>query len=393
MLENNIIEPSASPWSSPVVIVPKSDGSARFCTDFRKVNAITKGDSQPIPLLSTCINEIGDAKFLTTIDMMKGYWSVPLTERAREISAFCTPDGLYQYKVMPFGMKNSGATYQRMINFCLKDLPDVRGYIDDILIFSQSWSNHIESIKSVFSRLQEANLTVNLAKTDFCKAKVIYLGHEIGQGSVAPTDAKINCINEFPVPENVKQLQRFLGMVGFYRNFCNNFSFVANPLTNLLKKSVPFKWSTECDQAFLKLKTMMCNKPVLITPDFNKPFKLFTDASDFSVAAVLCQDDSQGIEHPVSYFSRKLDCHQRNYSTVEKEMLAIVLALKHFDVYVDNGKPITIFSDHNPLVFLNKIKDKNRRLLSWSLLLQEYDLTVVHIKGRDNVVADALSRI
>ena len=393
MLENGIAEPSQSAWSSPVVMIPKTDGSVRFCTDFRKVNQVTVGDSQPIPRISSCIDEIGTAKYLTKIDMLKGYWSVPLTERAKSISAFVTPEGLFQYKVMAFGLRNSGATYQRLINKCLEGIPNAKGYIDDVLLFSSTWLGHVNTIKEVFKRLLDANLTVNLSKSDFGKAQVLYLGHVIGNGCVAPAEAKVNCIVDYPVPVNVKQLRRFLGIVGFFRNFCPNFSLVASPLTDLLKKNVKFVWSDQCIDSFQNLKAMLCNKPVLKSPNFDQSFTLVTDASDIAAAAMLAQNDKKNVQHPVSFYSKKFDKHQQKYSTVEKECLSIVLALKHFEVYVDNGHPITIYTDHNPLVFLNKMKCKNRRLLSWSLFLQQYDVNIVHIKGRENVVADGLSRV
>ena len=175
-LEKDIIEPSQSSWASPCVLVPKPDGSIRYCTDYRKVNVLSKTDSFPIPRMEDCIDRIGNAKYITKCDLLKGYWCVPLTERAKEISAFVTPDGLYQYKVMPFGMKNSQATFQRLMNICLKDLEGVEVYVDDIVIFSDTWEEHLKRLEQVLFRLKEANLTVNLSKSDFVKAKVVYLG-------------------------------------------------------------------------------------------------------------------------------------------------------------------------------------------------------------------------
>ena len=186
---------------------------------------------------------------------------------------------------------------------------------------------------------------------------------------------------------------RFLGMAGYYRKFCNNFSTLSAPLTNLLKKSQKFVWSQDCQNAFEQLKAMLQNAPVLSAPDFDKPFKLAVDASDVGAGAVLFQADSNDIDHPVSFFSKKFNRHQRNYSTVEKECLALVLALQHFEVYVSSASvPLEVFTDHNPLTFLNRLKSKNQRLLRWSLLLQSYNLDIKHIRGKDNVVADALSR-
>ena len=393
MLKNDIIEESQSNWSSPCILVPKHDGGFRFCTDFRKVNDKTKSDSFPIPRIADCIDQIGNAKFVSTFDMLKGYWQVPLTQRAREISAFVTPSGLYQYKVMPFGMKNAPATFQRMVNKLVRDIDGCEGYIDDVVIFSDNWSDHIRQIKHFFQIMREAKLTINLMKSEFGKATVKYLGHIVGQGQVRPLDAKIQTIVKYPIPTSRKELARFLGMAGYYRNFCLNFSEIAAPLTNLLSKKVKFVWTDDCQLAFDKVKLLLQKSPVLKSPDYEKPFKLIIDSSDVGTGSVLVQEASDGLDHPVSYFSKKFLKYQKNYSVVEKETLGLVLALEHFDVYLGSTPfKIKVYTDHNPLTFLKTMKNKNQRLVRWSLALQEYNLEIQHIPGSENVVADALSR-
>ena len=393
MLKNDIIEESQSNWSSPCILVPKHDGGFRFCTDFRKVNDKTKSDSFPIPRIADCIDQIGNAKFVSTFDMLKGYWQVPLTQRAREISAFVTPSGLYQYKVMPFGMKNAPATFQRMVNKLVRDIDGCEGYIDDVVIFSDNWSDHIRQIKRFFQIMREAKLTINLMKSEFGKATVKYLGHIVGQGQVRPLDAKIQTIVKYPIPTSRKELARFLGMAGYYRNFCLNFSDIAAPLTNLLSKKVKFVWTDDCQMAFDKVKLLLQKSPVLKSPDYEKPFKLIIDSSDVGTGSVLVQEASDGLDHPVSYFSKKFLKYQKNYSVVEKETLGLVLALEHFDVYLGSTPfKIKVYTDHNPLTFLKTMKNKNQRLVRWSLALQEYNLEIQHIPGSENVVADALSR-
>ena len=393
MLKNDIIEESQSNWSSPCILVPKHDGGFRFCTDFRKVNDKTKSDSFPIPRIADCIDQIGNAKFVSTFDMLKGYWQVPLTQRAREISAFVTPSGLYQYKVMPFGMKNAPATFQRMVNKLVRDIDGCEGYIDDVVIFSDNWSDHIRQIKRFFQIMREAKLTINLMKSEFGKATVKYLGHIVGQGQVRPLDAKIQTIVKYPIPTSRKELARFLGMAGYYRNFCLNFSDIAAPLTNLLSKKVKFVWTDDCQLAFDKVKLLLQKSPVLKSPDYEKPFKLIIDSSDVGTGSVLVQEASDGLDHPVSYFSKKFLKYQKNYSVVEKETLGLVLALEHFDVYLGSTPfKIKVYTDHNPLTFLKTMKNKNQRLVRWSLALQEYNLEIQHIPGSENVVADALSR-
>ena len=392
MLENDLIEPSKSNWSSPCILVPKSDGTFRFCTDYRKVNSVTKTDTYPIPRIEDCIDKIGNAKYVSKFDLLKGFWQIPLTDRAKEISAFVTPDGLFQYKVMPFGMKNSPATFQRMINQIVSDINGCEAYIDDIVVYSQTWSEHMCTLKMLFDRLTQAKLTINLEKSEFGKANVTFLGHVVGSGNVKPIDAKVDAITHFPRPENKKQLMRFLGMVGYYRKFCQNFSSIAEPLTNLLGKRKIFCWTSQCEEAFQKLKDILKRDPVLKSPNFSAPFKLAVDASDVASGAVLMQEDTQGVDHPVCYFSRKFNACQKNYSTIEKECLALILALQHFEVYINAGIPLTVYSDHNPLTFIHKMKNHNQRLLRWCLMLQEYNLEIKHVRGVDNIIADCLSR-
>ena len=223
MLENDIIERSHSDWSSPCILVPKPDKSFRFCTDYRKVNYVTKTDSYPIPRMDDCIDKIGNAKYVTKFDLLKGYWQIPLTERAKRISAFATPTGLYHYKVMPFGMKNAPATFQRMINDLTSDLAGCEAYIDDIVVYSTTWEDHVKQINDLFDRLSNANLTVNLPKSEFAKATVTFLGHVVGQGQIKPVQAKLKQCPNFRFQQTEKELMRFLGMAGYYRKFCREF--------------------------------------------------------------------------------------------------------------------------------------------------------------------------
>ena len=393
LLDNDFIEPSQSEWSSPCILVPKPDGTFRMCTDYRKVNSVTKTDTFPIPRIDDCIDNIGHAKYVTKFDLLKGFWQIPMTDKAKEVSAFVTPDGLFQYKVMPFGMKNSPATFQRLVNRLISNLDGCKAYIDDAIIYSEEWQQHLQIIRIFFDRLSEAKLTVNLAKSEFCHANLTFLGHIVGQGQVKPVEAKVEAISDFPVPTCKRQLMRFLGMAGYYRKFCNNFSVIAEPLTNLLGKRVKYIWTDDCQKSFDKLKAILKSSPVLLAPSFDREFKLAVDASDVGAGSVLLQEDDNGVDHPVCYFSKKFNKHQKNYSTIEKECLSLILALQHFEVYLASSvAPIVIFSDHNPLTFFHKMKNKNQRLLRWSLMLQEHNLDIRHIKGKDNIIPDALSR-
>ena len=280
-----------------------------------------------------------------------------------------------------------------MINKITANFEGCEAYTDDVIVFGNTWEQHLERVRELFRRLRTAKLTVNLIKSDFGHAHVIYLGHVVGQGQVKPVMAKVEAIINYPVPHSKKEVMRFLGMSGYYRKFCKNFSNVCEPLTRLLRKDKEFMWNLECQSAFDRIKSLLVSVPVLMMPDFKQHFLLAVDASDYGAGAVLLQEDKKGIEHPISYFSHKFDKHQRNYSTSEKETLALVLTLQHFDFYLSAATfPIQVYTDHNPLVFLSRMKNKNQRLLRWSLALQAYDLKITHIRGKDNIVADALSR-
>ncbi|CAI5657377.1 unnamed protein product [Oreochromis niloticus] len=379
-------------WYPPAA-VPKADKTPRFCTDFRKVNSVTKPDSYPLPRMEDCVDRVGSAKFVTKLDLLKGYWQVPLTSRAAEISAFVTPDHFLQYTVMPFGLRNTPATFQRLMNIVLGSVRKCEVYLDDIVVYSDTWSEHIETLTDVFHRLGRASLTLNLAKCDFGKAMVTYLGKQVGQGQVRPLLAKIQAILDFPAPRTRRELRRFLGMVGYYRGFCRNLAEVVAPLTGLTSVLKPFVWSSVCQSAFLAVKALLCSAPVLAAPDFARPFKLEVDASANGAGAVLLQEDQHGVDHPIGYFSKKFNVHQRRYSTIEKEALSLLFALQHFEVYVGSSpSPVIVYTDHNPLVFLMRMQNSNQRLMRWSLLVQDFNLDIRHKKGTENVLADALSR-
>ena len=354
---------------------------------------MTIKDSFPLPRIIDILDSIGNAVFLTQIDMLKGYYQIPLTDTAKLMSAFITPFGLFQYERLPFGMSNAPATFQRMVNHLIQDLDGVYAYLDDLVVIASTWQEHLTRLRALFAKLREMGLTINLSKSTFAKAQVKYLGHIIGSGEIIPKSANLEAIMDFPTPLNRKEVMRFLGMSSYYRRFCKNFSSVAHPLTNLTSPKTKFIWDESRENSFQQIKNMLCSKPVLSAPDPSKPFILQVDACDYGVGAVLLQENPEtGLLHPVCYYSYKLKPHQRSYSTVEKELLAILLALQKYEVYFSSNQPITVYTDHNPLVFLEKARTTNQRLLRWSLFLQNSNLIVRHIKGTENRIADALSR-
>ncbi|XP_061119601.1 uncharacterized protein LOC133142388 [Conger conger] len=325
MLDLGVIEESRSAWSSPVVLVPKPDGSWRFCNDFRRLNDVSLCDAYPMPRVDELIERLGPARFISTLDLTRGYWQVPLTPRAREKTAFATPTGLYQYTVLPFGVHGAPATFQRLMDQVLRPHQKyAAAYLDDIVIHSTDWDSHVDKVEAVLMSLREAGLTANPTKCRLGLEEAAYLGHTVGRGRVKPQSNKVDSIGTWPQPATKKQVRMFLGLVGYYRQFIPEFAARAAPLHDLTKKEQPnrVQWNPLATAAFQDLRAALGEEPVLISPDFQKPFVLQTDASEVGLGAVLSQIQD-GVEHPVTYISRKLLSHERNYATVEKECLAI----------------------------------------------------------------------
>ncbi|CAM4532736.1 unnamed protein product [Lepidochelys kempii] len=383
MLDLGVIQPSASPWASPVVLVPKKDGSVRFCVDYRKLSAITVSDAYPMPRPDELLDKLGGARYLTTMDLTKGYWQVPLDADARLKSAFITPLGLYEFLTLPFGLKGAPATFQHLVDQLLRGMESFAvAYIDDICVFSQTWEDHVSQVRQVLDRLQGAGLTVKAEKCKVGMAEVSYLGHRVGSGRLKPELAKVEVIRDWPAPHIKKQVQAFIGLAGYSRRFVPRFSAIATPITELCKKGKPDKvvWTEQCQEAFRALKEALVSGPVLANPDFDKPFVVFTDASDTGLGVVLMQEDEKGERHPIVYLSKKLLPREQHYAAIEKECVAMVRALKKLEPYLF-GRHFTVYTDHAPLTWLHQMKGANAKLLRWSLLLQDYDMDMVHVKG------------
>ena len=340
------------------------------------------------------IEGFGRATFITTLDLTKGYWQVPVAPTDREKTAFTTTYGHYQFKRMPFGLQGAPATFQRRVDKLLKGLSDLCGaYLDDVVIFSHCWEDHMKHLAQVFQCIHDAGLTLKRKKCQFAMPECIYLGHTIGSGQVRPEEVKIAAMQTFEQPQTKTHVRAFLGLTGYYRKFIPNYSSVAAPLSDLTKKSQPnqVNWTIECTTAFEELKQALCSSTVLVSPDWNKQFILQTDASERGVGAVLCQL-SEEEDKPVAYFSRKLLQREQKYSTIEKECLAIKLAIEAFNFYL-MGRTFLIETDHRSLEWLCRFKGTNARLTRWSLLLQSYSFTVKYRTGNRNGNADGLSRL
>ena len=391
MKKMGVIEDSSSPWSSPIVLIPKQDGSWRFCVDYRKVNSVTVADAFPLPRIDDLIDRIGSARFLTKIDLSRGYWQVPLDEESAPVSAFVTPFGLFQWKYMPFGLCNAPATFQKLVAKVIAGLEQFVGaYLDDIIIFSNTWSDHIKHIKSVLQRIQNAGLTIKRSKCVFASASVEYLGHVVGLNKVQPRQIKVEAILHFPQPRDRKQLRSFLGAAGYYRRFIPHFAQLSVALTDMLRKGSRFVWSEDAQKAFLDLKSRLASQPILRPPDFKLPFALAVDASDRAVGGFLFQV-VDGVEHPLCFYSKRLNIHQQRYSTVEKEAFALISTTRAFSVYFGT-QPVVVYTDHSPLQFLHKMANCNQKLLRWSLELAQYNLQIRHRPGSKNLIPDLLSR-
>ena len=396
LLDAGQIECSTSPWASPILLVPKKDGGWRMCVDYRKVNAVTKKVSYPIPRTEDTFDYLLQARWFSKVDAASGFWQVPMETSSKEKTAMITPDGLFQWKVMPFGLCNAPATFQRLMDVVLSGLKwkECLVYLDDVLIFSKDWDEHLLHLNHVFDKLEKANISLKLSKCEFAKNEIQFLGHIVKDQKLVPDERNVEAVLNFPTPKDLTGVRAFLGLVGHYRRFIPKFADKSEALRKLLKKGKAFVWEKDQDDSFTELKKIITEKPVLGLPDFSMPFKLSTDASNIGISAVLSQIDEAGKElYVIGYRSRALRGAEENYSTIEKEMLAIIYGLQKFDYYLmGTSLPFEIVTDHQPLCHLPKTKDPYGRIGRWALLLQGYNYKIRHLPGQQNVVADVLSR-
>ena len=392
MLENDIIEPSTSPYSSPVVLVKKRNGKYRFCVDYRKLNAITIKDSYPLPLIQDLIESFAGCQYFTVMDLCSGYWQVPMKPEDKHKTAFITSTGLYQFKTLPFGLVCAPATFQRFVQKVMGDMvfKCVVVYLDDILIYSKTFEEHVEHIEMVLQKAVEFNLSLNQDKCIFATNKVTYLGFVISNDGLSPDPEKLKAVRDFPRPKCVRDIRSFLGLTGFYRQFVESYANIAKPLTNLLKKDVPFIWKPECEDSFNYLKQNLMESPILAQFTPGLPIVIYTDASGYGVGAILTQIIKEK-EHTIAYASKTLNAAQQKYSISEREALAIVFAVKKFRPYVF-GQKFTIKTDHCGLCYIMQVRDPNNRLARWAMFLQQYNFDVEYKSGKQHLNVDCLSR-
>lgn len=393
LLNKGLIRHSSSPYASPVSLVSKKDtNEMRLVIDYRRLNAITIPDATPLPNIQKILNCSLNAQIFSKLDMKSGYWQVPMNKADIEKTAFVTEDGHYEWTVMAFGLKTAPATFQRIVNFVLKDFlfKFVIVYLDDFLVYSNSEEEHREHLKLIFEKLQQAGITLSLNKCKFFQTQIEYLGHTLSHKTIRPSKNLVNAVKQFPQPQSQKEIQRFLGLAGYFRKYIKKFSIIAAPLTDLLKNNTSFVWLNTHQNSFNSLKNSLVDDTLLSNFDPNLDTFLHTDACGIGLGSVLIQNDGKR-DFVVGYYSRKFNEHEKRYHTTEQECLAIVDSLDHFHIYL-YGSLFTIITDHSALQWLSKTKERNNRLYRWSLRLSNYDYKIIHKPGKQNLVPDALSR-
>lgn len=395
MLKMGVIVPSSSEWSSPIVAVEKKTGKLRICLDSRKLNEVTIKEAYPLPYITRILGRIQSSKYLTSIDLSDAFWQVPLDPASQAKTAFRVPGrGLFMYATMPMGLCNSAQTMSRLMDVVLGcDLePSVFYYLDDIIVCTETFEEHLRIMEIVAKRLKSAKLTINLSKSKFCCKELKYLGYLLTTEGLSVDPEKVKVIVEYPPPTSVTEVRRFLGMTGWYQRFIRTYADTAAPLTELTRKRPgKFTMTSEGLASFYLLKSALTMAPVLVNPRFDLTFTIQCDASDLAVGGVLTQQWEDG-EHVIAYAAQKLNKCQRKYMACEKELLAVIICIDKFRGYVEGAK-FAVITDNAAVSWLKNFKDPTGRLARWALKLQKYHFTISHRAGRMNKVADAISRI
>ena len=392
MKKNGIIRTSSSAWASPVLLVKKPNGEYRFACDYRELNKVTKPDRYPIGDLAAAQSTMAGARFFSTLDLRSGYHQVPMSPEATEKSAFITQDGLFEFLVLSFGLKNAPGHFSRMMDKVLRGLTWelCLVYLDDVIVWGKDEEEHLRNLRKVFERFREAGVTLRADKCTFMAPSVKYLGHVFEEGGYRPDPDKVKSLEMLKSPEDVKGVKRVLGMLSFYRRFLPNMAVVAAPMTELLKKDVEFQWTNACEESLRTLLGLLMRKTMLAFPDFSQPFILTTDACQLGLGSVLAQE-KDGQQVPISFASRVSRGAESNWCARELETLSLVWSIDHFREFL-YGKAFVLQSDHHSLQWLLELKNPQGKFARWIEKLSEYEFKVVYLPGAKNVVADTLSR-
>ncbi|GBG58708.1 hypothetical protein CBR_g109 [Chara braunii] len=392
LLEKGWIRPSSSLFGAPVLFVPKKEGELRMCIDYRGLNAIAVKNVEPLPRIDDLLDRVQGCKYFTKIDLKSDYHQIEVHPDDQYKTAFRTRYGHYEFIVMPFGLTNAPATFQRGMNDLFRPWLDkfVVVYLDDILVFSKTLQEHQGHLRQVLEKLREANFKINAKKCEWAKTQVLYLGHVLDGDGIKPEDNKIAAIRDWPTPRTLTELLSFLGLANYYRKFVRNFSTIAAPLRRLLKKEAIWQWDRDCTSALKKLKRALIEYPVLKVADPSLPFVVTTDASQYGIGAVLQQDDGNGYR-PVEFMSARMPSEKVVTSTYERELYALRQALEHWKHYL-LGRHFKVYSDHETLRWLKTQAKMTPKLTTWAAEIDQHDFELKPVKGKYNVVADALSR-
>ena len=402
MLKIRAIQKSVSPWASPMVLVRKKDGSLRFCIDLRKLNSRTIKDAYSLPRIVESLDCLNGTVIFTSLDLKAGYWQVEMDEESIPYTAFTVgPLGFYECVRMPFGLTNTPATFQRLMESCLGDyhLKYCRIYLDDIIIFSKTPEEHINQLRKVFEKLDEAGLRLKPSKCEFFKDQLEYLGHIVSKDGIETNPKKIMAIVKWPRPKNITQVRSFLGFCNYYHKFIKNYAQIVKPLyllitgDNARKKTNELEWTDTCEQAFGRLKEICSETPVLAYADYTKVFKIHTDASEMGLGAVLYQDQDDGTTRVVAYASRNLSKSEKRYHSSKLEFLALKWSVcQQFHEYL-YGDKFQVYTDNNPLTYMLTSAKLDATGQRWVAALANYDFTIHYRSGKQNIEADALSRV
>lgn len=398
MLKQKIIEPSCSNYNSPIILVPKKAINGvkkyRLCIDFRQLNKKLIPDKFPLPRIEDILDNLGRTKYFSTLDLHSGFWQIPLEESSKNLTSFSTDRGSYRFNVLPFGLNVAPNSFARMMSIAFSGLSPSTAfiYLDDVIVIGTSAEHHLENLEKVFKLCRSKNLKLNPEKCHFMQSEVTYLGHKCTDKGILPDNSKLITIQDYPAPTDQDGVKRFVAFCNYYRKFIPNFASIAYPLNSLTRKKSIFQWSSDCDTSFKQLKNALISPPILQYPDFNRTFYITVDACKTGIGAVLSQYNDNDDDLPIAFASKSFTKGERNKATIEQELLAIHFGIKHFRPYV-YGTKFIIRSDHKPLSYLFSLKDPTSKLARIRLDLTDYNFIIEHIKGSDNVAADALSRI